>query len=117
MEGCVSRLVPRPQRRRSRFLGRAALNVNAVKAMGNDELQVIAAELVTHVRNIVTIERTTQESARAIGWRKGCSMLMWSWSADERGIWWALASGQLDLQRHWPMITGLLRNIDQIGSR
>jgi hypothetical protein len=34
-----------------------------------------------------------------------------------RGIWCALASGQLNLQRHRPMIAGFFGNIDQVGSR
>ena len=33
--------------------------------MGNDELKVIAAELVTQVRSSVTIDWTMRESARA----------------------------------------------------
>ena len=41
-----------------------AMNENAVQAMGNDELKVIAAELVTSVRQSVTIDWTVRESAR-----------------------------------------------------
>ena len=47
------------------FYDALASNVSAVKAMGNDELKVIAAELVTQVRNSVTIDWTMRESARA----------------------------------------------------
>jgi type I restriction enzyme R subunit len=42
-----------------------AQNESAVKAMGNDELNVIAAELVTNVRKSVTIDWTVRESACA----------------------------------------------------
>jgi type I restriction enzyme R subunit len=47
------------------FYDALASNESAVKAMGNDELKVIAAELVTQVRNSVTIDWTMRESARA----------------------------------------------------
>jgi len=47
------------------FYDALASNESAVKAMRNDELKVIAAELVTHVRNSVTIDWTMRESARA----------------------------------------------------
>jgi type I restriction enzyme R subunit len=47
------------------FYDALAANESAVKAMGNDELKVIAAELVTKVRNSVTIDWTMRESARA----------------------------------------------------
>ena len=42
-----------------------AANDSAVKAMGNAELKVLAAELVTRVRASVTIDWTVRESARA----------------------------------------------------
>ena len=42
-----------------------AMNDSAVEAMGVDELKVIAAELVTKVRQSVTIDWTMRESARA----------------------------------------------------
>ncbi|WP_238710780.1 type I restriction endonuclease subunit R [Oceanipulchritudo coccoides] len=47
------------------FYDALANNESAVKAMGNDELKVIAAELVTKVRKSVTIDWTLRESARA----------------------------------------------------
>ena len=47
------------------FYDALAVNESAVKAMGNDELKVIAAELVTQVRKSVTIDWTVRESARA----------------------------------------------------
>ncbi|MEZ5326470.1 MAG: DUF3387 domain-containing protein [Verrucomicrobiales bacterium] len=47
------------------FYDALAQNESAVKAMGNDELKVIAAELVTNVRKSVTIDWTMRESARA----------------------------------------------------
>ncbi len=42
-----------------------ATNESAVQAMGNSELNVIATELVSRVRNSVTIDWTVRESARA----------------------------------------------------
>ena len=42
-----------------------AQNESAVQAMGNDELKVIAAELVTSVRQSVVIDWTVREAARA----------------------------------------------------
>ncbi len=47
------------------FYDALAANQSAVQAMGNDELKVIAAELVTKVRRSVTIDWTLRESARA----------------------------------------------------
>ena len=47
------------------FYDALAANESAVQAMGNDELKVIAAELVTKVRKSVTIDWTLRESARA----------------------------------------------------
>ena len=47
------------------FYDALAANESAVQAMGNDELKVIAAELVTQVRKSVTIDWTLRESARA----------------------------------------------------
>jgi len=47
------------------FYEALAANESAVKALGNDELKVIAAELVTQVRKSVTIDWTVRESARA----------------------------------------------------
>jgi len=47
------------------FYDALAANESAVQAMGNDELKVIAAELVTRVRKSVTIDWTLRESARA----------------------------------------------------
>jgi len=47
------------------FYDALAANESAVKAMGNDELKVIAAELVTQVRKSVTIDWAIRESARA----------------------------------------------------
>ena len=41
------------------------MNEIAVQAMGNDELNVIAAEFVTRVRQTATIDRTARESAPA----------------------------------------------------
>ena len=48
-----------------RFYDALAVNESAVKAMGNDELKVIAAERVTRVRQNATIDWTVLESARA----------------------------------------------------
>jgi len=42
-----------------------AANESAVRAMGNQELKVIAAELVTNVRASVTIDWTLRENARS----------------------------------------------------
>ena len=47
------------------FYDALAANESAVKAMGNDQLKVIAAELITQVRKSVTIDWTLRESARA----------------------------------------------------
>ncbi len=47
------------------FYDALAMNESAVQAMGNDELKVIAAELVTNVRQSATIDWTVRESARA----------------------------------------------------
>ncbi len=47
------------------FYDALAMNESAVKAMGNDELKVIAAELVTSVRQSVVIDWTVREAARA----------------------------------------------------
>ena len=47
------------------FYDALAANESAVQAMGNDELKVIAAELVTQVRKGVTIDWSVRESARA----------------------------------------------------
>ena len=47
------------------FYDALAANESAVKAMGNDELKVIAAELVTQVRKSVSIDWTIREGARA----------------------------------------------------
>ena len=47
------------------FYDALAVNESAVRAMGIDELKVIAAELVTSVRKSVTIDWTVRESARA----------------------------------------------------
>ena len=47
------------------FYDALATNESAIKAMGNAELKVIAAELVTRVRASVTIDWTVRESARA----------------------------------------------------
>ncbi len=47
------------------FYDALSANDSAVQAMGNDELKVIAAELVTRVRKSVTIDWTLRESARA----------------------------------------------------
>lgn len=48
------------------FYDALAANESAVKAMGDDKLKVIAAELVTQVRKSVTIDWTMRESARAV---------------------------------------------------
>ena len=48
------------------FYDALATNDSAVKAMGNDELKVIAAELVAQVQKSVTIDWTVRESARAV---------------------------------------------------
>ena len=47
------------------FYDALAMNESAVQAMGNDELKVIAAELVTSVRQSATIDWTVRETARA----------------------------------------------------
>ena len=47
------------------FYDALAANESAVLAMGNDELKVIAVELVTKVRQSVTIDWVVRESARA----------------------------------------------------
>jgi type I restriction enzyme, R subunit len=47
------------------FYEALADNASAVEAMGSDELRVIAAELVTMIRNNATIDWTVRESARA----------------------------------------------------
>jgi type I restriction enzyme, R subunit len=47
------------------FYDALAANGNAVKAMGDDKLKVIAAELISKVRQSVTIDWTLRESARA----------------------------------------------------
>jgi type I restriction enzyme R subunit len=47
------------------FYDALAANESAVKAMGDDKLKVIAAELITKVRQSVTIDWTLRESARA----------------------------------------------------
>ena len=47
------------------FYDALATNESAVKAMGDDKLKVIAAELITQVRKSVTIDWTLRESARA----------------------------------------------------
>ena len=48
------------------FYDALAANESAIKAMGDDKLKVIAAELVTQVRKSVTIDWTMRESARAV---------------------------------------------------
>ena len=45
------------------FYDALAANESAVKAMGDDKLKVIAAELITKVRQSVTIDWTLRESA------------------------------------------------------
>ncbi|MEO6624288.1 MAG: type I restriction endonuclease subunit R [Burkholderiaceae bacterium] len=47
------------------FYDALAANESAVKAMGDDKLRLIAAELITQVRKSVTIDWTLRESARA----------------------------------------------------
>ena len=47
------------------FYDALAANESAVKAMGDDKLKVIAAELITQVRKSVSIDWTLRESARA----------------------------------------------------
>ena len=47
------------------FYDALAVNESAVRAMGDDKLKVIAAELITQVRKSVTIDWTLRESARA----------------------------------------------------
>ncbi len=47
------------------FYDALAANESAVKAMGDEKLKVIAAELITQVRKSVTIDWTLRESARA----------------------------------------------------
>ena len=47
------------------FYDALAMNESAVEVMGVDELKVIARELVTQVRQSVTIDWTVRESARA----------------------------------------------------
>jgi type I restriction enzyme R subunit len=48
------------------FYDALAANESAIKAMGDNKLKVIAAELVTQVRKSVTIDWTMRESARAV---------------------------------------------------
>ena len=47
------------------FYDALAANESAVKAMGDDKLKLIAAELITQVRKSVTIDWTLRDSARA----------------------------------------------------
>lgn len=47
------------------FYDALAANESAVRAMGDDKLRVIAADLVTKVRSSVTIDWTLRENARA----------------------------------------------------
>ena len=47
------------------FYAALSANESAVQAMGDDKLKVIAAELITRVRQRVTIDWTLRESARA----------------------------------------------------
>jgi type I restriction enzyme R subunit len=47
------------------FYDALAVNQSAVKAMGDDKLKLIAAELITQVRKSVTIDWTVREGARA----------------------------------------------------
>jgi type I restriction enzyme R subunit len=47
------------------FYDALASNDSAVKAMGDDKLKLIAAELITQVKKSVTIDWTLRESARA----------------------------------------------------
>ncbi len=47
------------------FYDALAANESAVQAMGDDKLKLIAAELITRVRESVTIDWTLRESARA----------------------------------------------------
>jgi len=47
------------------FYDALAANESAVKAMGDDKLKVIAAELISQVKKSVTIDWTLRESARA----------------------------------------------------
>jgi type I restriction enzyme R subunit len=47
------------------FYDALAANASAVRALGNDQLKVIAAELITQVRKSATIDWTLRESARA----------------------------------------------------
>jgi len=47
------------------FYDALAVNESAVKAMGDDKLKLIAAELISQVRKSVTIDWTLRESARA----------------------------------------------------
>jgi len=47
------------------FYDALAANESAVRALGNDQLRVIAAELITQVRKSATIDWTLRESARA----------------------------------------------------
>ena len=41
------------------------MNENAIKAMGDDKLKVIATELITQVKKSVTIDWTLREGVRA----------------------------------------------------
>jgi type I restriction enzyme R subunit len=47
------------------FYDALAVNESVVKAMGDDKLKLIAAELISQVRRSVTIDWTLRESARA----------------------------------------------------
>jgi type I restriction enzyme R subunit len=47
------------------FYDALAANESAVRAMGDDKLKVIAAELITKIRQCVTIDWTLREGARA----------------------------------------------------
>ena len=49
----------------ARLYDALALNESAVKAMGDDKLKLIAAELITQVKKSVTIDWTLREGARA----------------------------------------------------
>jgi len=57
--GCLARAPA------ARLYDALAVNESAVKAMGDDKLKLIAAELITQVRKSVTIDWTLRKGARA----------------------------------------------------
>ena len=56
------------------FYDALAMNESVVQEMGNDELKVIAAELVPSVRKSVTIDWAVLESARVLRVLRACHL-------------------------------------------